>query len=80
MNTAGTTKNYRKRFLHGNEANYFSPCIVHDVTACQIGGEQVAMAICADITYRQHAEEVAFEKPDLYIASICFYENGIAEA
>lgn len=80
LNTNGSTNIYRKRFLHGNEVKYFRSGIRQDVTKYEIGGEKVALAICADITYQQHAEEAAMVQPDLYAASIYFSENGIAEA
>jgi len=69
---------YRKRFLHGDETQYFveaNRCVV--VESC---GRKIGVAICADINEPHHAEETSQQGTTIYAAGVAITPNGIIEA
>lgn len=70
---------YTKQFLHPGEDVYFSSSFDYD-PQIQLNGEQISLAICADIDHPEHAEKAASGGSSFYMPSIFFSENGIAEA
>lgn len=77
--TDGTFLIYTKQFLHDGEEQFFSPGI-NLTLPIKIENKKIAVAICADITNPIHAENAYKSKTDLYLASLFYTPNGIAEA
>jgi len=62
---------YTKQHLHGEEQKYFetapdlNPLLV-------IGGEKIALSICADINYPEHSKAAMQREATIYLSSIYF--------
>lgn len=69
---------YTKQFLHEGEEVAYIPGTEHNPTF-ELGGEKIAIAICADITHGEHAANAAAKGTTLYLAGIFYTPNGIAE-
>ena len=69
---------YTKQYLHEGEEIAFVPGEVNDLVV-EVGTEIVSTAICADITNPAHPARAALAHSTLYIASIFYTPNGIAQ-
>lgn len=74
-----TTAIYTKQFLHDGEEKFFTPNLNFN-PVIDLGDEKVSFAICADITHALHPQSAHENKASLYVASIFYTPNGIAEA
>lgn len=70
---------YTKQFLHTGEEKFFSPSFDYN-PVIELEGERITLAICADITNPIHPANAHKNKSTLYIPSIFYTPNGIAEA
>lgn len=70
---------YTKQFLHKGEEQFFSPCFDYNPIVA-LEHERISLAICADITNPIHPSNAYKNKSTLYIPSIFYTPNGIAEA
>jgi predicted amidohydrolase len=70
---------YTKQFLHTGEEFFFSPSSKYN-PMIELNNEIISLAICADITNSAHPKNAYDNKTTLYIASIFYTPNGIAEA
>lgn len=70
---------YTKQFLHDGEEKFFSPGSDRNTTV-RVANEKVAVAICADITNPLHPKNAYINEVNLYVASLFYTPNGIAEA
>lgn len=70
---------YTKQFLHTGEELYFSSSFDHN-PIIKLENERIALAICADITNPVHPANACKNGVTIYIASIFYTPNGIAEA
>lgn len=70
---------YTKQYLHPGEEEYFSSSF-DDNPLIHLDTEQISVAICADIVNPRHADTACKNGSNLYIASIFYTPNGIAEA
>jgi len=65
---------YAKQYLHPGEEVYFSAgnkgCVIN------VNGTTIGMAICADITHPEHAQNAAENGAVLYAAGVFITENG----
>jgi predicted amidohydrolase len=75
----GKTEIYTKQFLHDGEEIYFSPSNNYN-PLITFDGEQISMAICADLSHPAHAAQAAAKNTTLYLASIFYTPNGLPEA
>ncbi|GAB3503696.1 carbon-nitrogen hydrolase family protein [Emticicia fontis] len=75
----GSITIYTKQFLHDGEEKFFSAGLANN-SAISIANEKVSVAICADITNPLHPENAHNKHTNLYIASLFYTPNGIAEA
>ncbi|MBJ7429308.1 MAG: carbon-nitrogen hydrolase family protein, partial [Bacteroidia bacterium] len=75
----GTQIIYTKQFLHGEEEKYFAPSFNYN-PLIEFENEKISLAICADISNIQHPMNASKKQTTLYIASIFYTPNGIAEA
>lgn len=73
-----TTSIYTKQFLHDGEEKYFTPSSNYN-PLIEFQKEKISIAICADINNPLHAKQAYNRKTTLYIPSIFFTANGIAE-
>jgi predicted amidohydrolase len=70
---------YTKQFLHESEIDYFTSSFdYHPVI--ELRGDQISLAICADIDHPEHPQSAHRTGSTLYLASIFFSPNGIPEA
>lgn len=67
---------YTKQHLHGGEEVYFCPG--HRGAPLQLGGEQIALAVCADFGQASHARLAREAGASLYAASVLIGETGYA--
>ena len=67
---------YLKQFLHEGEEAAFVPGSGGEALA--IAGRIVCVAICADITHAEHANEAARRGAEIYAASCCLTPSGYA--
>jgi predicted amidohydrolase len=74
----GSVAVYTKQFLHDGEEQFFSAGVII-TPEIRIANEKISMAICADITNPLHAENAYNSQSKLYIASLFYTPNGIAE-
>lgn len=70
---------YTKQFLHPGEDKFFTGSFDYN-PIINIGNERISLAICADIKNPIHAENASKANCTIYIASIFFSREGIAEA
>lgn len=67
---------YTKHYLHPGEEFYFSSanteCAIH------VHGMMIGMAICADLSHPEHAQQAAEKGCGLYAAGVFITENGYA--
>jgi predicted amidohydrolase len=70
---------YTKQYLHSGEEEFFDSSFDYN-PLLNLNNEQISIAICADIVNPKHAEYANKNGATLYIASIFFTPNGIAEA
>lgn len=75
----GSESMYTKQFLHNGENDFYIPGSECN-PLIQTGNERISLAICADIDNPQHAANAWKRDTSIYIASIFFSRNGIAEA
>jgi predicted amidohydrolase len=69
---------YTKQYLHAGEELYFSPSFDFN-PVITVENEKIAIAICSDIANPQHAAAAAMNHTGLYLASIFYTKDGIAE-
>lgn len=65
---AGVTVAARKVWLHGDEAERFTPA--SEVSTTQVDGWRVGLAICRDTSISQHALALSDEGIHLYVAGV----------
>ena len=70
---------YTKQYLHTGEETFFSSSFDYN-PLINLKNEQFSIAICADIVNPKHAENANKSGTTLYIASIFYTSNGIADA
>lgn len=70
---------YTKQFLHSGEEEFFDSSFDFN-PLINLNNEQISIAICADIVNPKHADNANESGSTLYIASIFFTPNGIADA
>jgi predicted amidohydrolase len=70
---------YTKQYLHSGEEKFFDSSFDFN-PLIDVNNEQFSIAICADIVNPKHAESANKNGVSLYIASIFFTPNGIADA
>ena len=70
---------YTKQFLHTGEELFFNSSFDYN-PQINIQDEKVALAICADINHAEHPDNAFKLKSTLYLPSIFFSRNGIADA
>lgn len=73
-----TTSIYTKQFLHDGEEKYFTPSSNYN-PLIEFQKENISIAICADINNPMHPKQAYNRKTTLYISSIFYTPNGIAE-
>ena len=74
----GTTSIYTKQFLHDGEELFFTPSTKYN-PLIHFQNETISLAICADINHPMHPKQASERKTTLYIPSIFYTPNGIAE-
>ncbi len=72
----GTVATYTKQHLHPGEEVFFEPGSGGELL--RVAGEAVALAICADATYPQHAACAACRGASVYAAGVLVTEKGYA--
>ncbi len=70
---------YTKQYLHTGEEEFFDPSFDYN-PLINLKSKQISIAICADIVNPKHADNAMKNGSTLYIASIFFTPNGIADA
>ncbi len=70
---------YTKHFLHEGEEVYYKPSFSYD-PMIEFQGEQIALAICADIDHPEHPQEAKKKGATFYMPGIFFSPNGIPKA
>lgn len=71
----GQTKTYTKYYLHTGEEKWATAKLTE--WSYQLGGKNLQLAICAEITNPAHAAKAAAEKCDLYLASVFISPKGL---
>ena len=72
----GQVSVYSKQHLHPGEEVFFEPGKGGELL--RIGGESVALAICADANHPQHAARAASRGASVYAAGVVITEKGYA--
>ncbi|WP_322847024.1 carbon-nitrogen hydrolase family protein [Pseudomonas sp. B33.4] len=72
----GKLRVYSKQHLHAGEELVFAPGL--GGPALNIGGEVVALAVCADFSHASHAAAAAEQGAGLYAAGVLISEKGYA--
>lgn len=72
----GSVSTYSKQHLHSGEEVFFEPGGGGDLL--RICGETVALAICADASYPQHAACAASRGASVYAAGVLITDKGYA--
>ncbi|MEB0046670.1 MULTISPECIES: carbon-nitrogen hydrolase family protein [unclassified Pseudomonas] len=67
---------YSKQHLHSGEEVAFAPGVGGSTLG--IGGDTVALAVCADFSHASHAAAAAEQGADVYAAGVLITENGYA--
>jgi predicted amidohydrolase len=70
----GSLEVYSKQHLHPGEEVAFAPGAGGSMLT--IGGDSVALAVCADFSHASHAAAAAEQGADLYAADVLITENG----
>ncbi|MBN1407485.1 MAG: carbon-nitrogen hydrolase family protein [Calditrichaceae bacterium] len=70
---------YTKQHLHSGEEKFFDSSFDNN-PLINLKNEKISIAICADIVNPKHADNANKNGSTLYIASIFFTPNGIADA
>jgi predicted amidohydrolase len=78
IHPGGDVRIYTKQYLHEGEEQFFCPCFDHN-PKWELKGEHIAIAICADIDKEQHAADAAAAGATVYLASIFYTPEGLAE-
>ncbi len=69
---------YRKRFLHADEEQHFCPS--NDTVVFPCHGQQVGVAICADVNHAEHPLAAAKQNATVYAAGVAMTPGGIDQA
>lgn len=69
---------YSKKYLHSDEEPFFVKG--ENIPFLQVKGSKVAIAVCYEISVQQHANDAFKERPDVYVASVAKFKNGIDKA
>jgi len=72
---SGETSIYCKQHLHPGEERFASAC-ASPCNTYQVGGEAIALAICADTAHEQHPQAAAAVGASLYLASVLVSDAG----
>ncbi len=72
----GSVSIYSKQHLHPGEEVFFEPGGGGDLLG--VGGETVALAICADASHPKHAANAASRGASVYAAGVLITEKGYA--
>ena len=64
--------------MHGGEEKYFTPSSNYN-PLIEFQNESISIAICADINHPIHPKQASNRNTNLYISSIFYTPNGIAE-
>ncbi|MFJ2279758.1 carbon-nitrogen hydrolase family protein [Pseudomonas sp. NPDC087803] len=70
----GSLEVYSKQHLHSGEAFIYAPGA--GGSTLRIGGNTVALAVCADFSHASHAAAAAVAGADLYAAGVLIGEKG----
>jgi len=70
----GSVSTYSKQHLHAGEEVFFEPGTGGELL--QVGGETVALAICADASYPKHAANAASRGASVYAAGVVITDKG----
>ncbi len=74
----GEIKVYTKQYLHTGEDKFYASSFDFN-PQIKIGDEIISFAICADIDNEKHPTSAKNNQSTLYLPSIFFSKNGIAE-
>ncbi|WP_271768631.1 carbon-nitrogen hydrolase family protein [Aquimarina algiphila] len=69
---------YSKKYLHIDEEPFFVPG--ENIKPLIINEEQIAIAICYEISIQEHIDQAIKHKATLYMASVAKFTNGIEKA
>lgn len=75
----GTPGIYTKQFLHDGEEQFFQSSVEYN-PLIGLSNERLSIAVCADIDHPEHVENAAKNGATIYLPSIFFTPNGIAQA
>ncbi|GIL22542.1 MAG: hydrolase [Bacteroidota bacterium] len=67
---------YGKQYLHPDEEPWFVPGT--NLPPIVIRGCRVGLAICYELSVEEHFHRMVPSKPDVYVASVAKFRNGIA--
>jgi predicted amidohydrolase len=70
----GSQAVYSKQHLHPGEEVVFSPG--HGGDALMLGGERIALSVCADFTHARHVQAAADAGASIYATSVLIGEGG----
>ncbi|NMM38697.1 MAG: carbon-nitrogen hydrolase family protein [Glaciimonas sp.] len=73
----GEASIYCKQHLHPGEERFASAC-ASPCSTYLVGGETIALAICADTAHEQHPQAAAAVGASLYLASVLVSDAGYA--
>jgi len=76
LGAEGSLGVYSKQHLHPGEEVAFAPGTGGSMLT--LGGDSVALAVCADFSHASHAAGAAEQGADLYAAGVLITENGYA--
>lgn len=71
----GGTSVYCKHHLHAGEEHYAKACAA-PCSTYQLGGEDIALAICADTAYEQHPRAAVAMGASMYLAGVLVSAAG----
>lgn len=72
---SGSSQAYLKEYLHDDEINFFSGGLKSQ--KLQLGGIEVAMAICYELSLDAHLQQAVTANTAFYIASVAKHQKGI---
>lgn len=67
---------YGKHYLHADEESWFVPGV--NLPPVLICNNRVGLAICYELSVDEHFKKLLLEKPDVYVASVAKFSEGIA--
>ncbi|WP_330206049.1 carbon-nitrogen hydrolase family protein [Pseudomonas sp. AM14(2022)] len=70
----GSLEVYSKQHLHSGEELFYAPGV--GGSSLSIGGDTIALAVCADFSHASHAAAAADLGADLYAAGVLIGEKG----